>query len=78
MNTTSIQELQGLKYSKKSRKPKEQYEQDAYLIKNRLPEKSHKQAHEELDSARVQGIERAPTGRNSLKKLFPLTLSHYF
>jgi hypothetical protein len=30
-NTTLTQELQGLKYSKESRKPKEQYEQDAYL-----------------------------------------------
>ena len=30
-NTTLTQELQGLKYSKESRKPEEQYEQDAYL-----------------------------------------------
>ena len=30
-NTTLTQELQGLKYSKESRKPKEQYKQDAYL-----------------------------------------------
>ena len=30
-NTTLTQELQGLKYSKESHKPKEQYEQDAYL-----------------------------------------------
>jgi hypothetical protein len=31
MNTTLTQELQGLKYSKESHKPEEQYEQDAYL-----------------------------------------------
>ena len=31
MNTTLTQELQGLKYSKGSRKPEEQYERDAYL-----------------------------------------------
>jgi hypothetical protein len=31
MNTTLTQELKGLKYSKESRKPKEQYEQEAYL-----------------------------------------------
>ena len=30
-NTTLTQELQGLKYSKESHKPEEQYEQDAYL-----------------------------------------------
>jgi hypothetical protein len=30
-NTTFTKELQGLKYSKESRKPKEQYEQDAHL-----------------------------------------------
>ena len=30
-NTTLTQELQGLKYPKESRKPEEQYEQDAYL-----------------------------------------------
>ena len=30
-NTTLTHELQGLKYSKESHKPKEQYEQDAYL-----------------------------------------------
>ena len=30
-NTTLTQEIQGLKYSKESHKPKEQYEQDAYL-----------------------------------------------
>ena len=31
MNITLTQELQGLKYSKESYKPEEQYEQDAYL-----------------------------------------------
>jgi hypothetical protein len=31
MNTNLTQELKGLKYSKKSRKPEEKYEQDAYL-----------------------------------------------
>jgi hypothetical protein len=30
-NTTLTQELQGLKYSKESRKPEEQYKQDAYM-----------------------------------------------
>jgi hypothetical protein len=39
-------------------------------IKSRLPEKYQKQAHEELDSARVQGIERAPTSRNYSKNSF--------
>jgi hypothetical protein len=31
MDTTLTQELQGLKYSKESRKLEEQYEQNAYL-----------------------------------------------
>jgi hypothetical protein len=31
MNTTLTQELQGLKYSKESHKPEEQYKKDAYL-----------------------------------------------
>jgi hypothetical protein len=31
MNTTLTQEVTRLKYSKESRKPEEQYEQDAYL-----------------------------------------------
>ena len=30
-DTTLTRDLQGLKYSKESRKPKEQYKQDAYL-----------------------------------------------
>ena len=75
MNTTLTQELQGLKYSKESHKPEEQYEQDAW-IRSQLPEKYQKQAQEELDFARVQAVERAPTGRDS-SKLFPLTLSLY-
>ena len=47
-------------------------------IRSRLLEKSHKQAQEELDSARVQAVERAPTGQDS-SKLFPslyLTISN--
>ena len=50
---------------KESRKPKEQYEQDAYLNQKSITRESQKQAQEELDSARVQAIERAPTGRDS-------------
>ena len=42
-------------------------------IRSRLLEKSQKQAQEELDSSRVQAIERAPIGQDS-SKLFPLTL----
>ena len=85
MNTTLTQELQGFKYSKESRKPKEQYEQDAPVKKNmnkmltwirsRLPEKSQKQAQEELDSARVQAVERAPIGQDSSKTLPPHSIS---
>ena len=45
-------------------------------IRRRLLEKSQNKAQEEVDSARVQAIERAPIGQDS-SKLFPLTLSHY-
>ena len=46
-------------------------------IRSWLLEKSRKQAQDELDSARVQAIERAPTVQNS-SKVFPHTLSLYF
>ena len=39
------------------------------LIRSRLPDKSQKQAQEELDSARVQAIERAPIGRHFVQTL---------
>ena len=38
-------------------------------IRSRSPEKSQKQALEELDSARVQVIERQPTDQDSSKTL---------
>jgi hypothetical protein len=47
-------------------------------IRSRLLEKSQKQAQEELDSTRVQALERAPIGRDSIET-FPslyLTISN--
>jgi hypothetical protein len=45
-------------------------------IRSWLPEKFQKQPQEELDSARVQAVERAPIGRDSSETLsFSLYLS---
>jgi hypothetical protein len=44
-------------------------------IRSWLQEKSQKQAQEELDSARVQAIERAPIDQNSSKLFLTLYLS---
>ena len=65
MNTTLTQQLQGLKYSKESHKPKENMNKMLTWIRSRLREKSQKQAQEEFDSARVQAVERALTCQDS-------------
>ena len=44
-------------------------------IRSRLLEKSQKEAQEELDSARVQDVERASIGRDSSLSLY-LTISN--
>ena len=44
-------------------------------IRNRLPEKSQKQAQEEYDSARVQAVETAAIGQDPSKTLSSHSIS---
>jgi len=76
MINTLLPPRKRIKHSKESRDPDKQYKQNTYLNQKLITrEISQKQAHVELDSAKVQAIERASIGRHLLQNLPLLSIS---